>query len=322
MDAIAPPSANGSFSTQLPGLQLVVDQTSLGLFKECPRKYFYRMICGWTPRTASIHLSFGTWFHKACETYERAKALGAPHDVALRAAVRYALGATWDRSLGKPWNSDHKDKHRLSLIRTIVWYLDTWGENEGAKAIILANGKPAVELTFLYCPRDPETGDELISLTGEPIHFAGHLDSIVELQEAKFISDRKTTSRRLGPGYFAAYTPDNQFSMYTHAGKFAFLTDVAGVICDAIQVSNAYSRFERQIIYRTEDQLREWFADTKFWLQLMGRMAETNRWPQNDKSCYNCPFRPVCARTPAAREKWLEADYVRETWDPSIARGE
>lgn len=312
---------NGAFSDQLPGLQVVIDQTSLGLFKECPRKYQYRMIEGWTTRASNVHLTFGAVFHEACEAYERAKTEGANHQGALRAAVRHALKATWDSVLQKPWNSENKDKNRYTLIRTVVWYLDSMSARR-SRTVILTNGKPAVELTFRYQPRDPETGDELTAITGEAIDFAGHLDSMIEMEGGNFISDRKTTSRRLGPEYFAAYTPDNQFSFYTYAGRWAFQTDVMGVICDAVQVTVNYSRFEQQIIYRTEAQLREWYADTKFYIQLMGRMAEQNRWPQNDKACFLCPYRPVCARPPAARQAWLEADYIKSTWDPSIARGE
>jgi hypothetical protein len=312
---------NGAFSRELPTLQLIIDQTSIGLFKECPRKYYYRMIEGWSTRSFNVHLSFGSWFHEGCEKYERAKASQASHQEALRVAVRHALASTWNKNLGRPWNSDHKDKNRYSLIRTLVWYLDALGDSS-YKTVLLANGQPAVELTFKYIPQDYETGEELTAFTGESIFFSGHLDSMIALQGGTFISDRKTTSRRLGPGYFAAYTPDNQFSMYTHAGHWAFATDVAGVICDAVQVTAGYSRFERQIIYRTEAQLREWYADTKYYISLMGRMAEQNRWPMNDKACYMCQFRPVCARTPSARQTWLETDYTREVWDPSVTRGE
>lgn len=315
------PPINHSFSTVLPNLQVVIDQTSLGLFKECPRKYYYRMIEGWTTRSSNVHLTFGICFHQACEAYEHAKASGADHQAAVRAAVRVALSDTWDKVLQKPWNSENKDKNRYTLIRSVVWYLDSV-QRSRAKTLILADGKPAVELTFRYQPQDPETGDPLTAITGEPIEFAGHLDSMVDLEGGKFISDRKTTSRRLGPEYFAAYTPDNQFSMYTHAGKWAFQTDVIGVICDAVQVTSNYTRFEQQIIYRTPAHLWEWYADVKYYIGLMAVMAEQNRWPQNDKACFLCPYRPVCARPPNAREKWLETDYVRSTWDPSVARGE
>jgi CRISPR/Cas system-associated exonuclease Cas4 (RecB family) len=312
------PFVNQSFSKELPGLQLVVDQTSLGEFKECPRKYYYRVIEGWTPRVQSPHLMFGSLMHSSCEKYAYAKTQGMTHQQALRVAVRHILSARW--------NSEHKEKNLRSLLRSVVWYLDSFGEKDRLQTITLANGKPAVELSFRYNPIDFETGEPLTALTGEPIEFSGHLDRMVTLEGESFFCDLKTTGNTLGPNYFLQYTPDNQFSMYALAGRIAFGVNVTGVICDAVQVKITLSRFERQIVYRTEAQLREWYNDTVFWLDLMGKMAEQKRWPQNDKACHmygGCPYRAVCSRSPGvARQNWLQLDYVHRYWDPSIPRGE
>lgn len=316
---------NGAFSKQIPGLQLVVDQTSIGLFKECPRKYYYRMIEGWVPRYQNVHLIFGTLIHEGCEKYELAKAAGADHQQALRIAVKYVMNATWDYATGKPWNSEHKEKNRYTLVRTLVWYLDTYGERDRMVTVILNNGKPAIELTFQFNPHDFETGEPLTALTGEEIQFAGHLDRMVDFEGGRYVSDRKTTQSNLGSAYFAQYTPNNQFSMYALAGRWYYDIDVEGVVCDVAQVKITFTRFERQTIYRTLPQLREWYADTKYWLALMGASAERNRWPQNDTACHHyggCPYRPVCSRTPSARDTWLKLDYVQSQWDPSVARGD
>lgn len=316
---------NGSFSTQLQGLQLVVDQSSLGLFKKCPRKYYYRMVEGWVPRRPNFHLQFGTWMHESCEKYELAKAAGADHQQALRIAVRYAMTVTWDKALGKPWDSGDKDKNRYTLVRTIVWYLDSFGENDRLKTIILSNGKPAIELTFQFNPHDFETGEPLIALTGEEIQFAGHIDRMVIQDETIFVSDRKTTGKNLSQSYYAQYTPDNQFSMYALAGRWNWDIDIKGVVCDAMQIKEHYSKFDRQTIYRSLPQLREWYADARYWLTLMGISAERDRWPQNDTACHEfggCPYRAVCGKDPAARESWMKLDYAKSPWDPSVARGE
>jgi hypothetical protein len=313
----AEPTVNGSFSKELWGLQTIIDQTSLGEFKECPRKYYYRIIMGWVPRTQSPHLMFGHLMHSGCEKYEHAKAQGQDHQSSVRAAVRHVLSSGWD--------SENREKNRYTLVRTLVWYLDSFGEKDKLETIILANHKPAVELTFSFNPKDFETGQELKALTGEHIHFAGHLDRMVMYQDEPFVCDRKTTRGTLGPTYFMQYTPDNQFSMYALGAKFAYDVRVKGVICDAAQVKVTFSKFERGIIYRTEAQLREWYHDAVFWVNLMGQMAEQKRWPQNDKACHyygGCPYRAVCGRTSPAREAWLELDYVKSTWDPSQPRGE
>lgn len=316
---------NRSFSEQMPGLQLIVDQTSIGLFKECPRKYYYRMIEGIVPRAQNVHLKFGTLMHEGCEKYELAKAAGDDHEEAVRKAVKYVMVQTWDKITGKPWDSGHKEKNRYTLLRTLVWYLDSYGENDKMETIMLKNGRPAIELTFQFNPNDFETGERLLAITGEPIFFAGHIDRMVNLEGAQFVSDRKTTGSSLGASYFAQYTPNNQFSMYSLAGRWYFDVDIQGVICDVAQVKVTFSRFERQTIYRTLPQLREWYADTRYWLALMGASAEKGRYPQNDTACHHyggCPYRPICARTPSARETWMKLDYAQTQWDPSVARGE
>jgi hypothetical protein len=38
-----------AFSPSIPGLQFAFDSVSLGLLKECPRKYQYTILEGWIP---------------------------------------------------------------------------------------------------------------------------------------------------------------------------------------------------------------------------------------------------------------------------------
>lgn len=337
MDEIT--TVNTSFSLQLPTLQLVIDQTSLGEFKLCPRRYYYRIVCGWVSRKPSFHLDFGIWMHEAREVYEHSKAFGADHEQALRNTIRHLMTATWNKEAGRAWNSGNKDKNRYTLLRTAVWYLDSYGKHDQAQTILLRNGKPAVELTFKFTPVDFRSEREFKSITGEPILFSGHMDRIVELAGSLFINDLKTTSRSLNDLYWAQFDPDNQVSFYTYAGQWALQNtestvwghevetrEISGVIIDAAQVKEEYSKFERRIVPRTAAQIVEWLDDAKDWIELMGIYAEMNKWPMNDKSChtgfYGCPYQAVCARTPPARQNWLEADYSKAVWDPNVARGE
>jgi len=317
---------NGAFSTQLPTLQLVIDSTSLGTFKECPKKYYYSIIEGWVPKRESPHLTFGLLFHEGCERYEHQKARGYDHEQALRAALKHVLTKSFNPYTGKPWDSGHSEKNRDTLLRTLVWYLDDFGRNDKLQTFMLKNGKPAVELTFNYNPKDFENGEILrSSVTGEEIAFSGHIDRMVWEQGQKFVLDHKTTGNQLGQKYFSQYTPHNQISMYSLAAMYEFEVDVAGVIIDAAQVKVTLSRFERQTIYRSLPQLREWLNDAKYWIALMGYMAEQKRWPQNDTACNSyggCPYREVCKRPPGARQQWLELEYIKRIWDPSVARGE
>lgn len=58
------------FSTVIPHFQVAWDSTSLGTFKECPRKYYYQHILGWQTKHASVHLIFGQLYHSGMEAYD------------------------------------------------------------------------------------------------------------------------------------------------------------------------------------------------------------------------------------------------------------
>jgi hypothetical protein len=308
---------NSSFSKTSPNLQLAVDSTSIGTLMDCPRKYQLSIIQGYSPREESVHLTFGTLYHEALEVYDRAIAQGATYDQAVIRAVRKALTRTWNKQLNRPWNSDHKEKNRYTLIRTIVWYLERF-RADSIVTIVLADGSPAVELSFRF-------QTTYASRRGEPFILCGHLDRLGELDGRPWIVDRKTTKYPIDQEYFAKYSPDNQMSTYDFAGRVVYNLPVSGVIVDAAQVLVTLSRFERGFVPRTAAQQDEWYHNLGYWLRQMESYAEEGFWPMNLKHCNmygGCPFRFVCGQTPEVRQKWLDVKYVRRIWDPLIVRGD
>lgn len=320
-------ASNTAFSTTLPGLQLAIDSTSLGEFKTCPRKYFYSIVMGCQGRQENVHLAFGILLHGAVERYHHGRADGLAHDSALRKALRWALASTWLAELKKPWASDHKTKNRNSLLRSVVWYLDQYGENDAIETLVLANGKPAVELSYHY-----DSGIKSFS-TREPILLCGHFDRLGRLAGEVLIVDVKSTEYQLNPEFFLRFSPDNQFSGYTLAGQVAFSVPTTGLIVDAVQVGVGFSRFQRGKIKRDKAQLAEWLHDTGRWLKQMEACAleartlavKESAWPMNDKSCHmyaGCQFRGVCSRSPVERDGFLAANFKQRVWDPLKKRGD
>lgn len=308
---------NSALSALTPNLQLAWDSTSLGELKLCPKKYQLRILEGWQPIAFSIHLTFGLVYHGALERYHHAKTQGKPFEEALRLAVRYALCATWDKELKRAWMSGDSTKNRGTLIRTIVWYLDHF-KDDPVETVILANGKPAVELSFRFPLSFASPG-------GEPYLLCGHLDRIGKLGTGTYILDPKTTKNTLSEDYFKRYSPDNQFSTYTFAGKVAFQIPLDGLIVDAAQIAVGFSRFQRQPVARTPSEIDEWVGDLQYWLRTAEFYAKQNHWPMNDKACHmygGCDFRNVCNKPPGAREQWLKAGFVRRVWDPLQIRGD
>lgn len=289
----------------------------MGAFKECARKYELSIKLGFAPRAESVHITFGLLYHAALERYDHAMAQGQSHEAATITAVRYVLTATWNSKLNRPWISDDKNKNRLTLLRSVVWYLEQFA-NDPIATVILADGKPAVELSFRF-----EIG--LRAQSGEDFLWCGHLDRLGVMNDKVYILDKKTTKNTIDPNYFEKYTPDNQFSGYTLGGRVAYSQPIAGLIVDAVQVAITFSRFQRGLVQRTEAQLEEWHKDLMLWLRQAEGYARDGYWPQNDKSCGlygGCPYRGICSKSPAQREQWLKADYITRVWDPLQIRGD
>lgn len=316
----------------LPGtfIQFAWDSTSLGWLKECPRKYQYSMIEQWRSRGNSVHLDFGLWYHDALESYDKWRAEGMDHEDALNETVRKCLELTWipehevvggmgvvcHVEPGKPWDAGHPAKTRETLVRSVVWYLEQFGDHDAAKTVILANGKPAVELSFKL---EMDFGP----LPSQPYILCGHLDRVVEFTGGFYVMDRKTSTSTISSAYFDQYEPDNQMDIYSFAAKVIYQTPVRGVIIDAVQIAVGFSRFSRGFTFRTEAQVEESINDMKVWFALAEQYATAGHWPMNTKSCHHyggCVFRRVCSKSPEVRQKFLETDFTKKEWNPLVPR--
>ena len=295
----------------IPGtkIQFAWDSTSLGLLKECPRKYQLTIIDGWRSKGNSVHLDFGLLFHKALENFDIFKSQGSSPEEALFKTIKTLLE---DSSTFSP---DHKAKTRENLLRSVIWYLETY-KDDPSKTLILANGKPAVELSFRFDSEIPctETQNYILS---------GHMDRLIEFGDQRFVMDRKTTGSTLGGYYFDQYNPDNQMTLYTLASRIVYDMPVAGVMIDAAQVAIGFTAFSRGITMRSNNQLNEWMGDFTVWMNVAKHYAEIEHWPMNEKSCNNyggCVFKKICNKDPIVRLKFLETDFEIRHWNPLEVR--
>lgn len=278
------------------GFQFAWNSTSLGWFKDCPRKYQLSMLEGWRLSYESHHLTFGRLYHSALERYDKLRFSGIDHDSATRSVVEWL---TTER-----WESPDSKKNPSTLIRSVVWYLEHY-RDDPQKTYRLADGTPAVELSFrMELDYGPVEGQNYI--------LAGHLDRIVEFNNDLYISDRKTTGSSLGASYYSQFNPDNQMSLYTIAAEVVFATPVKGIIIDAAQIQVGGTTFGRGMTLRTKEQSEEWLRDLGNWLSLAETYATQGYWPMNDRSCRMCAFRDVCAASPHVRENLLRSNFKKE----------
>jgi hypothetical protein len=293
------------------------DSTMLKSYEKCPQYFKYKMIDGWQPGRKSVHLTFGGHYATALEHYHKHRALGMSLDDALIEVVHEALIATWEivgakdgQPIGKPWESFDNNKTRETLIRSIIWYVDFFAE-EDSKTIILADGVPAVEYSFKL-------------LVDNGIFLCGHLDRVCEMTGDYFLMDQKTTGSTITPHFFDQFNPDMQMSLYSYCGKAIFDIPIRGVIIDAAQIAVGFTRYERGFTFRTESQLEEWYDDTMCLIDDANQAILNNHFIKNTSSCGNyggCEFRGICSKSPEVREKFLPAEFSKSfVWNPLESR--
>jgi len=319
------PVAPSPFSSTLPLFQTVYDSTSLGWLKTCPRYYEYQMLHQYSPIGKSVHLIFGQLYASGVEFYAKKRAEGLEHTRASIEMVRFVLSLAGERSgdgTWLPWDppKDSKDanlKNRYTLIRSLVWNVE---DRLGSpySTLILSNGKPAVELSFNF---------HAFNIEGEEISLAGHLDEVVEERGTSriMIKDDKTTKGPLNAQYFQQYSPNNQMSLYTIAGKVLLGRPVSGVLIRAAQIGVNFTRFATFPVARPSGVLEEWLEDAKFWIRQAHFFARAGYWPTNDTACNKyggCPFVKVCSVSPSHRSAWLTQDFTKHEWNPLQSRGE
>lgn len=324
MTTPTPTPAPSHLSPTTPNFPIFWDSTMLGTLKECGRKFYYEHILGFHSRGVNLHLYFGLLFHSGMERYDHSLAAGTPHREAVREMVRWVLcnsGTRADDGTWTAWAPLDRDgkpeayKNRYTLIRSLVWSVEEHAHSP-LRTVIKANGKPAVEESFRFPAFT--VGDEQITL-------CGHLDRIVEMDGAKWVYDHKTTKGALNAQYFRGFTPHNQFTLYTIAGKIILDESTRGVLVSGVQIGVGFTRFATAQVPRPAAVLTEWLTDAQYWIGQAREFALRDHWPANDKSCGNyggCPFQRVCALSPSHRKAWLDEDYERWSWNPLIVRGD
>lgn len=324
---------DGSSSPFLPSsaVQFAWDSVSLTSILSCPRQYQYRIIEGRVPLNPNyaIALVFGILFHRGLELYHKARAmpgpLGMTHDEALFAAVKKLLADEATQTLPRDHDidemaashdADEDDGITLRnsrirtvyhLIRAVVWYLDNY-EHDRCHTVLLANGKPAVELSF----RIPLSVD----VAGTPFTLCGHIDRVVEYEGFNHPTDYKTT-KSLTRQFFEAFQLSHQISGYISAGQVLLDQPLKSALIDGIALQVGGVKFSRAFSQRSSSQLTEYSRLLTHVSTVAQMYAEQQYWPMNTAACYFCEFKEICRLGPSHRERYLDNGWKRAPgWNP------
>lgn len=303
-------SENTSFKD---GVQFAWDSTSIGLFKTCPRKYYYSIVLGYEPRVMAPPLAFGIALHKVFETWHKLLASDAERHTALIETVRLA------GLLGEKLPPGDTARTKESLVRSVVWYLEQFWEDK-AVTVIQQNGKPVVEYNFQL---------PFMDYLGLEIIICGHLDRMVAWQGQVYISDYKTTKYQLDNRFFSQFKSSTQMPLYLTAchiiaERFADLPSAHGVIIDGIQLGVNFTRCARHVVEFSLEEINEYIVDLQYWIKQAMDACAKDYFPQNTESCQKysgCQYLEICSKSPARRDLFLNGNFVRRVWNPLQPRG-
>ncbi len=294
--------------------QFAWDSTSLGELKSCPRRYQYSIIQGYRTKGEILALEFGIAYHKGREIFDQELPLHRDQTRAQIAALRAALSLFGKYTESDDWVYFQGTPYRnaKSLARAIVWSTEDQAHNE-FKTWIQPSGKPATEISFRL-----ELYDNFFH--NYPLVLCGHFDKIVEYNSKLWIKDHKTTQKTINADYFEQYTPDNQMSLYTLAGHIVLTEPIEGTLVEACQLAVNFCRVKTGMVYRSAGMLEEFQRNIEEFILEAARFSDQNYWPQNDRACYLCNFKQICNKDPSVRQSFLDADFIKTTWDPLTPR--
>jgi hypothetical protein len=266
------------------------------------------MLRGLRPKTSAAPLLFGSAYHECLELYDKLRAQGKD---GLPAAIRLAYELSTPGTLG-----NDTARTRMTLLRALIWYAYNW-QNDQFETFILADGRPAVELSFrIELPME---------LDGEPVIYCGHIDRVAKYNDQLYAMEHKHTTSALSDYYYARYTFSSQITGYILALRVMYDLRVVGGVVDSTQVGVTFARFGRRVAQRVDGHVDEWLHDTMQWIRQLHFAQQHNLFIRNTESCSRysgCQFKDVCFANPAVRETILEADFQYKPWDPMKIRGD
>lgn len=280
-----------------------LDNYSLSLFRECPRKYFHRIDSGLIPESSSQSLApellFGIAIHRAMDT------LFNEQDPEL-ACERFL-----DAYQPVPEDAKRTPGRGISIIED---YWERWSRENDRYDLSVSEVKFEVNI------------GKVPSLDGGApydVYYGGLIDKVLMRDDQVLLMDHKTSSWE-STYLIPAYAQSQQFKGYVWAARqinpaFASCTQL---IVDVLLIKPKNNDFFRSEVICNEDDLEEWREGILQTIQMMLMCKHTNTWPQFGKeSCTNwnrlCPYFELCDAKKSLRRGMMESLYTTEFWDTS-----
>lgn len=274
-----------------------MDHSAVKVFKECPRKYFYRMVLGRTlpaGKWTSV-FAWGTAIHKYLEVLYQT-------DGDAGAAAMAAL-PLWKPPSYTTFDWQTKERLTENFVALYKMYVE---EKKLGNIKVLA-----IEQPF-----------NIMFEGGIPI--GGRWDQLIQWNGRVWLRDWKTSSKQLQ--YFkSGLEPNDQAIRYIYATScLQFGQDenyYPNKVIDGALFVHIYNTktvkptYQSVPVSRTLNQIKTWVDEQKFIHKQMEICREEDTWPMHEVSCSFCDYRMVCnAPSNGSIEHQLKQQYVLSPW--------
>lgn len=282
--------ANIKFMPNLPRYEpLFQDHSATIVYKNCARRYFYRIVLGRVPRAEpyQVIFDFGSAYHKFREILEL-ESYGK--------AMEYIMSVT----LTKPApGSKFEYLNEMRLLKTCQAAYEHWQNEKKQKRI---------EVVAVEQPFNVELAPGLF--------ISGRADQIVKWNGKLWGRDWKTTSKDQN-AFSRGIDPNDQAVRYIVGESLLHGQQIQGIIFEAVYNTKTIGpKIFSVLSSRVKYQLDQWTKEQIFLNDNLKRSRELDIWPMEEHNCSWCPYADVCRKTSEqAMEGTLKQNYLLKPWD-------
>jgi hypothetical protein len=286
-----------------------LDSSMTVLYKECPRRFFYRYVLGRDVKDEPIYFRFGGAYHKFREQFELilqengGQLTPEAATKAISVAVKQFLDGGGNPPIGSWYEYMTDARLQMSCIEAIKKIRN---ERITRTFTVLS-----VEMPFSVQMPDG-------------FYTAGRIDQVILHEGEVGLRDFKTASR-FGDSYERKLNPNDQFSRYMYAltllrGTSEHIPDepIRKLYVEVMHNTKTVGpKLHTLLASRSNEQLSNWLKDATTWNHKIKKSFEDDNWPMNEAQCDRCPFHKVCS-SPTTRMQInrLENDYEIRVWNP------
>ena len=304
---------------------VVLDNSCIAEYKKCPKRYFFRVVLGYTEVDNPPYFSFGSAYHKFREVLDNSyNKLRINNIEPKEARIQAQLEAT--NSGLEYWIKDTNNKNPepgskfdfLTKERLLKSFLkmSTWWENE----------RKSGNIKVLHT----EQPFNVVLPNGQP--FGGRIDRLESNNGRLWVRDYKTSSKE-DMFYSRTIEPNAQFPGYAYASSQLHGKNVDGVLVEVLynrpplKTNRSKKTKDEQAAHEgptpkvytvstSEYKLSKWLKDIIHWTNLIKQSRETDSYPMQDTNCSFCPYHMVCKKDTERQEMLiLNTQFKKSHWD-------